>query len=638
MYGKKTVIRWLILRILTVHSDFIEFEPKRKAIKAAEEIEKKLQRIEECLVVLSSVESGDEEHFEEISEKAVVEVESVSEQVDTKNIVLYPWVHLSDKPSRPDVALRVLKNMEVSLKEKGYTVTRAPFGWYKAFDLKCKGHPLSELSRSISVGDQEIVKDRKITESQSLKDEEATQHDFYIMDPDGTLTPVKDYKFGKHKNLQKFAKYETDKQRESDIPPPHADLMRKLSLVDYEPGSDAGNFRWYPKGWMMKYLIEELVKDMTIAYGAMPIESPIMYSYTHPAIEKYMHRFPARQYVLKSGTDNYFLRFAACFGQFLISSDSLITYNNLPVKLFEMTHYSFRREQRGELAALRRLRTFTMPDMHTIAGDLESAKKCFVEQYRISAENLDAFELDYESAFRVQKEFFEENKEWYIEMVKERKRPALIELFDKRFAYFITKFEYNFVDNQDKAAALSTVQIDVENAERFDISFVDKNNEKQRPYLLHTSISGAIERVVYAILEKAYTEQQQGKKPMFPVWLSPVQVRLLPVNEDFVAQCKKLAKKLIKHRIRVDIDDRSERIGKKIRKAEQEWIPYIIVIGEKELASNKFNVRVRKDQEEKPFTEKALIKRINDETKDLPYVPLTLPMLVSLQPIFSQMN
>lgn len=626
------------MRILTVHSDFIEFEPKRKAIKAAEEIEKKLNRVEECLVVLSSVESGDEDHFDEISKKAVAEVESVSEQVKTKNIVLYPWVHLSDKPSRPDVALRVLKNMEADLKKKGYTVTRAPFGWYKAFNIKCKGHPLSELSRTITVTEKEIEKKDEVIESQSLLDEQAAKHEFFIMDPDGTLTPIKDYNFSKHENLHKFVKYETHKQRESDKPPPHADLMRKLSLVDYEPGSDAGNFRWYPKGWMMKYLIEELVKDLTIAYGAMPIESPIMYSFTHPAIEKYMHRFPARQYVLKSGTDNYFLRFAACFGQFLMCSDSHITYHNLPVKLFEMTHYSFRREQRGELAALRRLRTFTMPDMHTIAKDLPSAKKYFVEQYRLSAENLDAFELDYESAFRIQKDFFEENKDWYIAMVKERKRPALIELFDKRFAYYITKFEFNFVDNQDKAAALSTVQIDVENAERFDISFVDKNNEKQRPLLLHTSISGAIERVVYAILEKAYTEQQQGKKPMFPVWLSPVQVRLLPVNEDFVSNCKKIAETLAKQKIRVDIDDRSERIGKKIRKAEQEWIPYIIVIGEKELASNKFNVRVRKEQQEIPFTKKALIKRIKDETKDLPYVPLTLPMLVSRQPIFSQMN
>ena len=623
-----------------MHSDFIEFEPKKKALKAAEEIEKKLRRVEECLVVFSSVEKDDEEHFENVAEKAIVEVEKIAEQLGTKNVVLYPWVHISNTPSRPDVALRVMKNMEAVLKEKGYTITRAPFGWYKAFDIKCKGHPLSELSRSISADDVQVKKQGETqVESEALKGEEETKHEFFIMDPDGTLTPVKDYKFGNNKSLQKFAKYETEKLRASEVPPPHAELMRKLSLVDYEPGSDAGNFRWYPKGWMVKYLIEEFVKNKTIEYGAMPIESPIMYSYTHPAIEKYMHRFPARQYVLKSGTDNYFLRFAACFGQFLMSADSIMSYNNLPVKLFEMSHYSFRREQRGELAALRRLRTFTMPDMHTIAKDLKSAQKYFREQFDLSMETVDAFDVEYESAFRSQREFFEKNKKWFQEMVKARNRPALIEIYDKMYAYFICKFEFNFVDYQNKASALSTVQIDVENAERFDISFIDKNNEQQRPYLLHTSISGAIERVVYALLEKAYMEQIKGLAPMFPVWLSPTQVRLLPVNEDYVSHCKKIAKKFKKDNIRVDIDDRSERIGKKIRAAEKEWIPYIIVVGEKELESKSFNVRVREEErKEKPMTDKELTKRIKEEVKGMPYVPLTLPMLMSDRPIFSQVN
>jgi len=627
------------LRLLTVHSDFIEFEPKKKAIKAAEEIEKRLQHIDECLVVFSSVEKPDENNFENVAEQAVQEVEAVAKQVGTTTIVLYPWVHLSDNPSRPDVALRVLKLMESRLKEKKtYTVVRAPFGWYKAFNIKCKGHPLSELSRTIgeSTATVKAVKVETI-ESEALKGEEETKHEFFIMDPDGSLMPVKEYQFKPAtKNLQKFVRYETEKKRASEIPPPHADLMRKLALVDYEPGSDAGNFRWYPKGWIVKHLLEEYVQNLTIDYGAMPIESPIMYSYTHPAIEKYMHRFPARQYIVKSGADNFFLRFAACFGQFLISSDAQISYSQLPIKLFEMTHYSFRREQRGELAALRRLRTFTMPDMHTIAKDLNMAKRAFEEQFELSMSCLQAFELDYESVFRAQKEFFEENKEWFIKMVKARNRPALIELFDKRYAYFICKFEFNIIDNQDKASALSTVQIDVENSERFDISYVDSQNQKQRPLLLHTSISGAIERIVYALLEKAFTEQRQGKVPMFPVWLSPIQVRLLPVTEAHLPHCKKLAKKLAKQNIRVDIDDRSERIGKKIRNAEQEWIPYIIVLGDKELASESFPVRVRQEnRQEFQMSDKELIKRIKAETKDLPFVPLTLPMMISKRPIFS---
>jgi len=628
----------IVLRLLTVHSDFIEYEPKKKAIKAAEEIEKQLHHIDECLVVFSSIEKQDEANFESIAEKAVKEIEDVAKQVGTTTIVLYPWVHLSDNPARPDVALHVLKLIESSLKKKAYAITRAPFGWYKAFNIKCKGHPLSELSRSIGEvsGHEGAIKVETI-ESEALKGEEETKHEFYIMEPDGTLTPVKDYRFkAEAKNLRKFVVYETEKKRASEMPPPHADLMRKLALVDYEPGSDAGNFRWYPKGWIVKHLLEQYVQDLTIEYGAMPIESPIMYSFTHPAIEKYMHRFPARQYIVKSGSDNFFLRFAACFGQFLISSDAQISYSQLPIKLFEMTHYSFRREQRGELAALRRLRTFTMPDMHTIAKDLPMAKQAFEEQFKLSINCLQAFELDYESVFRAQKDFFEENKKWFAKMVKARNRPALIELFDKRYAYFICKFEFNIIDNQDKASALSTVQIDVENSERFDISFVDQQNQKQRPLLLHTSISGAIERIVYALLEKAYTEQRQGKIPMFPVWLSPTQVRLLPVSEEHLVHCQKIAKKLSKQNIRVDIDDRSERIGKKIRSAEQEWIPYIIVIGDKELASKTFPVRIRQEnRQEVQMTEKALIQRIRTETKGLPYVPLTLPLLLSKRPIFS---
>lgn len=627
------------MRILTVHSDFIEYEPKKKAIKAAEEIEQEIKKVEECLVVFSSVEQGDESDYEAVAKKGVEEIEGITDQVGTKTVVLYPWVHLSDIPSRPDVALRVLKSMEKQLQEKGFAVTRAPFGWYKAFDIKCKGHPLSELSRKISLEEDITLEKKEEIESAAIKEEAETKHEFYIMDPDGSMTPIKDYNFGKYKTLKKFARYETNKKRSSDISPPHAELMRKLEFVDYEPGSDAGNLRWYPKGWMVKYLLEEYVKDKTISYGAMPIESPIMYSYTHPAIEKYMHRFPARQYIVKSGTDNYFLRFAACFGQFLMSSDAMISYHNMPIKLFEMTHYSFRREQRGELAALRRLRTFTMPDMHTMCEALPQAQKCFREQFDLSIETLAAFELAYESVFRSQKDFFEKNKEWFQSMVKARNRPALIELFDKRYAYFICKFEFNIVDNQNKAAALSTVQIDVENAERFDISYVDENNEPQRPYILHTSISGAIERIVYALLEEAYLDQKQGTAPMLPVWLSPTQIRLLPINDDFIPYCKDLAKKFADKNIRVDIDDQTERLGKKIRNAEQEWIPYILVIGQNEIDSKELTVRIREeDRKEKKMKVKSLISRIKKETKNRPYVPLTLPRLLSNRAIFSQVH
>jgi threonyl-tRNA synthetase len=120
-------------------------------------------------------------------------------------------------------------------------------------------------------------------------------------------------------------------------------------------------------------------------------------------------------------------------------------------------------------------------------------------------------------------------------------------MWKKSFFYFRLKWDFNFVDNQDKAAALSTDQIDVENARRYDINYVDEKGEKQHPLILHCSPSGAIERDVYALLEKAYREQQSGKSPMLPIWLSPTQVRLIPISEKYIEDVEKMAEKMERH-------------------------------------------------------------------------------------------
>ena len=145
----------------------------------------------------------------------------------------------------------------------------------------------------------------------------------------------------------------------------------------------------------------------------------------------------------------------------------------------------------------------------------------------------------------------------------------------------------------DKASALSTDQIDVENGSRYNIFFVDEDGSKKNPIILHNSPSGAIERVIYALLEKAATAQKEGKTPTLPTWLSPTQVRVLPVSHEYLQHCEKLVEQLEAEQIRVDLDDRDETLGKRIREAETEWTPYIIVMGEKEVKSNRLSVRDR---------------------------------------------
>lgn len=624
------------MRLILLHSDEFEYEPKSKAIKAAEQIEKGIVSVSEALVVFMSVEIADEKNYQDAASQTVDEIVKVADDLKINNLVLYPWVHLTSTPSRPDIALKVMKQVEKKIiaLDRFSEIKRAPFGWYKGFTVKVKGHPLSELSREFSP-DAEGKKDK--VESKAIEAEEEAKHEFYVLLPDESLIKREEYRFQKKSSFKKFFEYETQKRRTSDSPPAHVALMQRLEMVDYEPASDSGNLRWYPAGWVFKRLVENHVTETLIDYGAHCVETPIMYDFHHPSLEAYMNRFPARQYTIDSGGDSYFLRFAACFGQFLIGSDAIISYKHLPLKLFEMTHYSFRREQRGELSALRRLRTFSMPDIHTFVSDLDMAREEFRNQYEICIQMMDDFELDYEAVFRFQTDFYEENKKWIMDLVQILDRPVMIELFDQRYAYFICKFEFNVIDGQGKAAALSTVQIDVENAERFDIKYIDDNGEGQRPYILHTSVSGASERVLYGILEKAAMKIRKGQKPALPFWLAPIQARLCPIGDDQLEYAKKLAKSLENEGIRVDIDDRNERVGRKIRDAEKIWIPYIFVIGNNEVETGILKARKR-DGTEEEFELKKIGKQLSKLSKGYPRQSLAMAKLLTKRPIFYSSN
>ena len=618
------------MKLLLIHADYMEYEVKKKT-KLAEPFDGKGERVEEVLVAFTSVEKGDNE---EVVKKAAEAIREVAQKVNAERIMIYPYAHLSSNLADADTAVNLLKKLEAELSD--FEVHRSPFGWYKAFKISCKGHPLSELSREIG-GEAEA----EVT--QALKDEEEKVVSYwYILTPEKELVEVEKFDFTGYEKLRKFANYEIAKRRAVDVVPPHVEYMRRLEIADYEPASDSGHIRYYPKGRLIKTLLEQFITRKCIDYGAMEVETPIMYDRNHPTLRRYLERFPARQYIIKGDKREFFLRFAACFGQFLMLSNSTITYRNLPLKIYELTRYSFRKEQRGELVGLRRLRAFTMPDMHTVAKNMEQAKEEFFNQYRLSVEVLKEIGLepdDYEVAVRVTKDFYEENKDFVHSLVDVLQKPILIEMWDHRFFYFVLKFEFNFVDALDKASALSTVQIDVENAERYGITYVDSDGNEKHPYILHCSVSGAVERVMYALLEKAKYMLDEGKLPMLPVWLSPTQVRIIPVSEKFVDAAIKIADEIAGKGIRVDIDDRNETLGKKVRDAQTEWIPYIAVVGEKEVESGKLAVTVRaestqKEQKRMEMGIEELAARIKAECEGKPFMPLPLPRLLSLRPSF----
>ncbi|MBW2980847.1 threonine--tRNA ligase [Candidatus Woesearchaeota archaeon] len=619
------------MKILTLHSDYIKFAPTKKAIKDAPEAEKAEKQVKECLVVLSSVEKRDEKNPDAVAKRLVAEVKDIAKQVKSERVVLYPYVHLTNNPSNPKTAIEVLDKAEKELK-KNFNVIRSPFGWYKSFTVACKGHPLAELSREFS---HEAAKEE---ETESLKKERKLTSYWHILDSDGKIYDVGKFDYKGHDRLKKFAFYEKEKSRAVKEEPAHVGIMKKLALVDYEPASDSGNLRYYPKGRLIKKLIEEYVGNKVIDYGGIEVETPIMYDLQHPTLSKYLARFPARQYHIESDKRNFFLRFSACFGQFLMAHDATLSYKNLPFKIYELTRYSFRREQSGELTGLRRLRAFTMPDVHAIVADMKQAMDEYKIRLNLCLDTLNGAGIkkaDVEMALRTTKKFFKENKDYIIGLVKKLGKPVLLEMWDERIFYFALKYELNFVDTLDKASALSTDQIDIENAERYNIQFMDKDGTQKHPLILHCSPSGAIERVMYALLEKAAFDMKAGKTPMLPLWLSPTQVRVIPVSAaNHLGFAKKLADEIEKENIRVDVDDNEESVGKRIRNAAKEWIPFILVVGDNEVKGKQLAVRNRETGKEEKMTAPQLVKLIKEKTKEVPFGKLPLPKELSKRPVF----
>ena len=625
------------MRLLQLHSDFIEYEPIEKEISDAEEIAAPTSkiRLEDLVVAFVAVENRDDES---VAKMAVDEIKKYLDTVKSSRLLVYPYAHLSSDLAPPPLAIDMIKSVESFAKGSIKQVYRAPFGWTKAFNIKVKGHPMAENSKEVSKQEEHKRPDQlyREKESSALKDEEKLQSFWYILQPGGQMTPVSKYNFKKQdQNLQMLINYETAKNRTVNEQPAHVRLMKKLAIADYEPASDAGNIRYYPKGRLMKSLIEQYITRRVMEYGGIEVETPIMYDTKHPSLQSYFNRFPARQYSITSDNKQLFLRFAACFGQFLMAKDFNISYKHLPLKLYELTRYSFRREKSGELVGLRRLRAFTMPDCHAFCRDLDQAKEEFLKRFALSISVLTDLGLtikDVEMAIRFTEDFYNENKDFITELINRFGRSVLVETWKERFFYFTLKWEFNFIDGLGKASALSTDQIDVENGARYNVEFVEEDGTKKNPIILHNSPSGAVERIIYALLEKSAKMSKEGGIASLPLWLSHTQVRVIPVSQEHIVHCEKVLAELTENQIRTDIDDRDETVGKKIRESETEWVRYTIVIGNKEINSDKLIVRDRDEGKQREITLHHLINEVKAQTRDKPYLPLNLPPRLSARP------
>ncbi len=674
------------MKILLIHSEDVEVVKNKEATSNPQEFADDIIKMEGLILVcFVSVEDQDTYDTDLISkqganeiEAAILQITGFPERVREKNeeirefnrklekgevkgkpkkifelikdrdmyrvdkVLVYPWAHLSKFLSKEENAMEVCPKIVEKLKEKGITSKFSPFGWYKSFKINCLGHELAEMYRDVKL---------------AIKPEEQVKNSlFKVITPSGKEIDLhfdEDQRFLppteiKDKDFHLFLNSELGLRLiKKAIEPVHLKVMKEFELVDFDPNTDSGNLRWYSKGVIMKNLIKNFIEDRLIDFGAILIDTPVMYTVKNKKLTAQTARFPARSYWVESGSNRYILRYACDFLLFDLFSQMNLKPHYFPLRAYEYEQYAFRRELEGELSGLRRLRTFIMPDMHTMCKDIDTSIDEFKKQYELIKSLERDLGIKSYVIFRVTQEFYKENKSWIIDLIKSEKNPALLELWEDRYYYYILKLERNVLSAHGKSATLATNQIDVESSlefmidndgvkrQKYNISFIDTDGQLKHPIILHNSPTGAIERVLWGLIESAIRNKDK-LVPGFKTWLSPIQVRIITVSNEQNEYGEKLLKIINGEEFRADFDDREETIGKKIRQSEIEWIPYTIIIGKREQQNQTISIRKRLIGE--PFGPKRqtseqlndvkldkLLELLEEDTRNFPKYKLPKP-------------
>jgi threonyl-tRNA synthetase len=467
---------------------------------------------------------------------------------------------------------------------------------------------------------------------------------FIVADPEGQAHEVTPEQFDtcpalrEHGLLRQFVANELGRKDDSATgeAPRHIAYMRRHELVDYCEVSEKGHYKWYPKGLLMQRLILDYGAQLAREWGAFEIKNPILIRGDHNAVGELMGEFHERDYHVDGGRGVCYLRYASDPGAFPFMQRVRFTRRQTPLKVFEEV-LCFRNEQEGEVSGLKRVRGFTMTDMHAACATVEEAREEFERLCCRFARLMNdviapgRWVLGWEGTVA----FFDENREWLLDLGRRMGVPAFFKLMREMSHYYAMKNEYQVITQDRSNVQVSTVQWDVKDGERFDIGYLDEHGRKQPcPVILHASSFGSVERTLCAILESIAVDADAGRPPQFPLWLAPAQVRIAPVSDGFIPDARALCDRLSDASIRVEVDDRGETVSKKIRAGEEDWIPYLVVFGGKERASGNLSVRVREDGSQRELQAEALAGLIREKTRGMPFRPLPLPVRLSRRPIF----
>ncbi len=565
------------MKTLNLHCDYIKFKALKKALKDIDEIapSQNLEGdISECLVVLTAVEKCDNET--ETVQMFVDDIKNIASQVNTKNIVLYPYAHLSSNLQSPIKSVKILNLVAEELK-KDFNVTRAPFGYYKTFELKVKGHPLSELSREIVIKGNEKIAD--------ISDEERKQ----------LLRQISK------------AKLDTSKLKEND----HRIIGQRMNLWSFNSVAPGMVF-WHNKGLKIKNKLIELWRELHRSAGYEEISTPQVMDRKLWEISGHWSKYGENNFKTNYEGRDFLLKPMNCPGGMLVYKTSPKSYKDLPLRVGEIG-VVHRVELSGVLAGLFRAIQFTQDDAHIfctqeqLEGEIQKIIELIMKTFAYFGLEFDHVELSTRPEKRIGDDKTWDIAEATLETIL-KKSGMKYQINEGDGAFYGPKIDFHLKDSLGRTWQCSTIQLDMALPERFDLVYTDEKGEEKRPVMLHRVVYGSIERFIGII-----TESMNGK---YPLWLSPNQIKIITMNDNVKDYANEVYKKLFDEGFEVELDDRNESIGKKVRDAQIQRFNYILTVGEKELENKKVAVKKRDGNDIEEYDLNDFIEKLKKEIKE----------------------
>ena len=397
----------------------------------------------------------------------------------------------------------------------------------------------------------------------------------------------------------------------------HRKLGKELGIFMISDLVGKGFPMWLPNGFLLRRALSDYIMDKELKLGYKHVLTPSLGSVdlykTSGHWDHYKDdMFPA----MEMDNEAYVLRPMNCPHHMMIYKNFLHSYHDLPLRMAEVAH-DFRYEDSGTLVGLERARTFTQNDSHIfcrpdqIKEEFKGVINLILDTYKDFGFKNYKFRLSLRDPENKEK-YFENDELWNKSEneLREVLNELGVDFYEAKgeAAFYGPKLDVQVISALGHDVTLSTCQLDYQLPEKFELEYVDENGDKVRPVVIHRAILGSLDRFVAFLLEET--------KGNLPVWLAPVQVKVLPISDKFIYEARKVYEACFNADLKVEMDDRAEKIGYKIREAQTQKIPYMLIVGAKEVETNTVSIRKRGEGEVGALSIDDTIAKIKQEIEN----------------------